>query len=72
MVERVFEGLGRKPRILAVPPPVWRLGLVLAGPLMKGATSAMGDRMAQDLTFDPSQATADFGWSPRAFRPRFG
>ncbi len=71
MVERVFESLGRKPRILTVPPPVWRLGLALASPVLKGATSAMGQRMAQDLTFDAGPAQADFGWSPRPFRPEF-
>jgi nucleoside-diphosphate-sugar epimerase len=72
MVVRVFEGLDRKPRVLIVPPPIWRAGLILASPFVKGATSAMGDRMAQDLTFDPTPALTDFGWSPRAFRPRFG
>ncbi len=71
MVERVFESLGRKPRILTVPPPVWRLGLTLASPVLKGATSAMGQRMAQDLTFDAGPARDDFGWAPRPFRPRF-
>ena len=71
MAERVFEGLGRKPRILVVPPPIWRLGLTLASPVVKGATSAMGQRMAQDLTFDAGPAATDFGWSPRVFRPRF-
>jgi nucleoside-diphosphate-sugar epimerase len=71
MVERVFEGLGRKPRIVAVPPPIWRLGLTLARPVLKGATSAMGQRMAKDLTFDAGPAAVDFGWSPRPFRPRF-
>ncbi len=71
MVERVFEGLGRQPRILTVPPSLWRLGLTLASPVMKGATSAMGSRMAQDLTFDAGPAEADFGWAPRAFWPRF-
>jgi len=71
MVERVFESLGRTPRILTVPPPLWRLGLTLASPVLKGATSAMGQRMAQDLTFDAGPAAADFGWSPRDFRPRF-
>jgi len=71
MVERVFESLGRKPRILTVPPPLWRLGLTLASPVLKGATSAMGQRMAQDLTFDAGPAAADFGWTPRTFRPRF-
>ncbi len=72
MVERVFESLGRTPRILTVPPPLWRLGLTLASPVLKGATSAMGQRMGQDLTFDAGPAEADFGWSPRPFRPRFG
>jgi len=71
MVERVFESLGRTPRILTVPPPLWRLGLALASPVLKGATSAMGQRMAQDLTFDAGPAADDFGWSPRPFRPRF-
>jgi nucleoside-diphosphate-sugar epimerase len=71
MVERVFEGLGRTPRILTVPPPLWRLGLTLASPILKGATAAMGQRMAQDLTFDGQPAAADFGWAPRPFRPRF-
>jgi len=71
MVERVFESLGRTPRILTVPPPLWRLGLALASPVLKGATSAMGQRMGQDLTFDAGPAERDFKWSPRAFRPRF-
>ncbi len=71
MVERVFESLGRPPRILTVPPPLWRLGLTLASPILKDATSAMGQRMAQDLTFDAGPAAEDFGWAPRPFRPRF-
>jgi hypothetical protein len=31
----------------------------------------MGERMGEDLVFDGSIAAADFGWSPRPFRPRF-
>jgi nucleoside-diphosphate-sugar epimerase len=69
MAERVFEGLGRNPRIIPLPPPLWRLGLRLAG--MQGATAAMGARMAEDLAFDPTPARRDFDWSPRAFRPMF-
>jgi nucleoside-diphosphate-sugar epimerase len=69
MAERVFEGLGRTPRIITLPPPLWRLGLSLAG--LKDATAAMGARMAEDLTFDPVPARRDFNWSPRAFRPMF-
>jgi nucleoside-diphosphate-sugar epimerase len=71
MTERLFQSLGRKPRILTVPPTLWRLGLLAASPLLPGATTAMGDRMAEDLVFDPSPARADLGWSPRPFRPMF-
>lgn len=71
MAERVFAGLGRKPRILSVPLPLWRLGLTLASPLLPGATSAMGERMAEDLVFDDKPAAVDFGWSPRDFHPQF-
>jgi nucleoside-diphosphate-sugar epimerase len=69
MAERVFEGLGRRPRILSLPPPLWRLAFRLASP--PGATAAMGERMAEDLVFDGGPAAAEFGWSPRPFRPSF-
>ena len=71
MAERVFEGLGMRPAIVSVPPPLWRLALALASPILPGATAAMGDRMAADLVFDPEPARRDLGWSPRAFHPRF-
>ncbi|WP_343699270.1 NAD-dependent epimerase/dehydratase family protein [Caulobacter sp.] len=71
MVERIFEGLGKPARVL--PLPVWLFGLVmrLAKPFYPGATTAMGARMGQDLVFDSGDATRDFGWTPRAFHPRF-
>jgi nucleoside-diphosphate-sugar epimerase len=71
MVDRVFEGLGKTPRSL--PMPTWLFALVmrLAKPFYPGATTAMGTRMGQDLTFDSGEAVRDFGWSPRAFHPRF-
>lgn len=71
MVDRVFEGLGKTPRSL--PMPTWLFGLLmrLAKPFYPGATTAMGTRMGQDLTFDSSDAARDFGWSPRRFHPRF-
>jgi nucleoside-diphosphate-sugar epimerase len=71
MAERVFEGMGRQPAILAVPPIVWRIAFTLARPLLPGATAQMGARMSEDLTFDGDAAARDFGWSPRAFRPDF-
>jgi nucleoside-diphosphate-sugar epimerase len=71
MAGRVFEGLGRRRRILSVPAPVWRLAFAVASPLLPGATAGMGARMDEDLTFDPAPAARDFGWSPRPFRPDF-
>ncbi|MGC1303476.1 MAG: NAD-dependent epimerase/dehydratase family protein [Caulobacteraceae bacterium] len=71
MAERVFEGLGRTPRIVTVPPPLWRFGLKLMGSRLPGATAAMGSRMGEDLAFDPAPARRDFDWSPRPFRPIF-
>ena len=71
MAERVFEGLGRKPRILAAPEPLWALAFALARPLLPGATAAMGSRMSEDLVFDPRPAQRDLDWTPREFRPVF-
>lgn len=71
MVERIFLGLDRTPRIICAPVVVWRLGLHLAGDRLPGATAAMGERMNQDLTFDGEPAARDFGWAPRMFKPVF-
>jgi nucleoside-diphosphate-sugar epimerase len=71
MAVRIFHGLGLRPRVVSLPPRLWQAGLKLAAPLLPGATAAMGERMGEDLVFDGSIAAADFGWSPRPFRPRF-
>lgn len=71
MVERIFEGLGRRPRILALPPELWRLGFTLAQPFLPGASAQMGARMEADLTFDSKPAQDDLNWRARPFRPRF-
>ena len=71
MAVRIFEAVGKPPRIVSAPPWLWRAGLTLASPLLPGATAGMGVRMAENLTFDPAPAARDFGWAPRAFRPRF-
>ena len=71
MLVRIFHGMGRRPRILNIPPRLWSLGLRLAGPLLPGVNAAMGARMDADLVFDGSEAARDFGWTPRPFRPRF-
>lgn len=71
MVERIFLGLDRTPRIICAPLGLWRLGFRLAGDRLPGATAAMGERMNQDLTFDGEPAARDFGWAPRMFKPVF-
>jgi nucleoside-diphosphate-sugar epimerase len=71
MAERVFEGLGRRPRIIPAPEWLWRLAFALARPLLPGATAQMGARMGADLTFDNGPAKLDFEWNPRGFRPKF-
>jgi nucleoside-diphosphate-sugar epimerase len=71
MVERVFEGMGRRPRIITVPPGLWRLGFAVASRWLPGTTAAMGSRMAENLVFSSAPAKRDFHWDPRDFRPRF-
>lgn len=71
MCERVFEGLGKRPRIVSLPPALWRAGLMLASPFLPGVTAQMGERMDRDLVFDAGAAYSDLDYSPRPFRPRF-
>jgi nucleoside-diphosphate-sugar epimerase len=71
MCERIFRAVNRRPMIVDVPPPVWKLGFSLARPLLPGATAAMGARMEEDLVFDGAAAREDFGWNPRPFQPSF-
>lgn len=71
LCERVFAGLDRTPRILSLPPWLWRAGLAVASPLLPGATAQMGERMDRDLVFDDAPARRDLAWTPRNFQPRF-
>lgn len=69
MVEKIFEGMGRKPRIISVPPPLLRLAAALAGRATgnRDISAGMVDRMNADMCFDISGASRDFGYSPRGF-----
>lgn len=71
MVGRIFDGLGRRRKVVPVPPPLWRAAFKLAQPLFPHANFAMGDRMSKHMTFDATAAQRDFNWRPRGFRPRF-
>jgi len=70
MVETVFRGMGRRPRLVHVPTPVLRAALAAASwlPGLRHVTPGMADRMDQDLTFDATAAATDFGYAPRPFR----
>lgn len=70
MVKRVFEALDRPSRILTVPlwffqMSAWGLGWL---PRYQHWTTAMAERMNQDLRFDGSDATRDLNFSPRSFK----
>ncbi len=71
MMGRVFDGMGRRRRLVSVPPLLWRAGFAFARPLFPTANVAMGMRMMKDMTFDSKPAVEDFGWNPRHFRPIF-
>ena len=69
MVERIFRSLGRRPRILSIPLPLFRValaGLKLV-PRYRHLTGAMLERMNRDLSFDTSEAAEAFGYAPRGF-----
>ena len=70
MVKRVFEALNHPPRMLTVPLwlfqiAAWGLSWLLR---YRNWTSAMAERMNQDLTFDCSDAKRDLNFSPRSFK----
>lgn len=71
MVGRIFDGLCRPRRVVAVPPFLWRTAFTLVAPFISNANVAMGSRMASDMIFDSAIATKDFGWNSRPFRPQF-
>ncbi len=74
MVGRIFQALGKRPRFIVLPLPVYR-GLVAAislAPRYRYITAEMAQRMNEDLYFDHSEATRDFGYAPCRFQPESG
>ena len=71
MVARVFQSLGRRPRLL--PLPGWVvvvcLQLLRLLPRFRHWSPAMVTRMNADLVVDHGPAARDLGFSPRPFRP---
>jgi nucleoside-diphosphate-sugar epimerase len=73
MLERIFQALGRRPRILPVPLALYRGALAAARlhPRLRGLSLDVADRMNQDLVFDYADAVRDLGYRPRGFAPEF-
>ena len=69
MVRRVLAALPRRPRLLRVPTPVFRVALAAAHAVgrLQGMNAATLARMQQPLVFDIAPARRDFGYAPRAF-----
>jgi nucleoside-diphosphate-sugar epimerase len=69
MVNRIFNALGKKPRVVTLPLPLLKFGLAAIKliPKYRGLTPGMITRMNQDMVFEHAAATRDFGFSPRPF-----
>lgn len=69
MVIRVFDALGRRPRVLTVPLWAFRLAVTMLRrlPRYRQWSAAMAERMNRDLVFDHTDAARDLGFKPRAF-----
>lgn len=69
MVQEIFRGLGRRPRILPVPLVVYKTAVRIARilPRFRKLSSELATRMNQDLVFEHNDATLDFGYAPRKF-----
>jgi nucleoside-diphosphate-sugar epimerase len=69
MVERVFQAMEKRGRVVSVPPPLFRLTIRLAqlSPKYRHLKQEMAMRMDRDLCFDHRAAARDFGFAPRPF-----
>ena len=70
MAERIFAGLGRKPRFVRLPLWFFRMSFFFlrTTPVFRHASPAMIERMNVDLVFDHHDAKVDLEFSPRPFR----
>lgn len=71
MVKRIFAAQGRTPRFLPVPLAAFRVAMWCLSriPRFRDFNAEMARRMNEDLVFDSSDATRDFGFVPRKFDP---
>jgi len=71
MIEAIFYALGKKPRIIPISLRTFILLTTLLRwlPAFSHLNHAMIKRINQDLCFDHTTATQDFGYSPSKFSP---
>lgn len=71
MVKRLFEHAGIRPRFVRVPVMLLRMLIAMLRilPRYRYLTMDMADRMAMDMVFPHAEASRDFGYTPRPFRP---
>nr|WP_255703456.1 NAD-dependent epimerase/dehydratase family protein [Lysobacter sp. GX 14042] len=70
MVARVLGCLDPAPRLLELPPVLFRIAARLGSIMGRGrGLEAVLGRMHSDLVFDDAPARRDLGYTPRAFRP---
>ena len=69
MVERIFSGMGRTPRILQIPLSIYKTLVRMAIKLKvtNGVSVETAQRMNEDLCFDNSPAERTFGYHPSKF-----
>jgi nucleoside-diphosphate-sugar epimerase len=69
MVARIFKSVGRRPITPRVPLAAFELAVAILrlAPQFRNWSSSMASRMNTDMAYDHSEATRDFGFSPRDF-----
>ena len=69
MVERIFAALGREPKLVSIPPLLYRTAFALLGHRMGFAKLSleMARRMNTDMDFPHEEAARDLGFAPRGF-----
>jgi nucleoside-diphosphate-sugar epimerase len=69
MVTRIFKALDIRPRFLSIPLWMFAVGVSVLRvlPPFKKWSTAMAERMNQDMKFDHAAAASDFGFSPQTF-----
>jgi nucleoside-diphosphate-sugar epimerase len=71
MIGRIFDALRKRRVIVRLPMSVFSAAISCARllPAFNHLTPVMAKRMNEDLVFDHTAATQDFGFTPRPFRP---